>query len=202
MQVRTIAFTGHRPDKLGGYSTLNPVAKRVLDRLDRVIRAAVAHNGTRVFITGMALGVDQWAAELVIQFRRDLELALDPLAEEIKLVAAVPMVSQALRWPLQSQNRWWEILDECDEIYVQGQLMGMQTLLDEVRRQEAGLQLGKQTAARLLNQRNEFMVNMADGVLAVWDGSKGGTANCVAYAQKVGKPVTVIDPTTLQMRRL
>lgn len=37
--------------------------------------------------------------------------------------------------------------------------------------------------------RNEAMVNASDLVLALWDGSDGGTANCVRYAEKVGKKV-------------
>lgn len=37
--------------------------------------------------------------------------------------------------------------------------------------------------------RNQWMVDRSDLVLALWDGSSGGTGNCVAYAQKVGKPI-------------
>jgi uncharacterized phage-like protein YoqJ len=37
--------------------------------------------------------------------------------------------------------------------------------------------------------RNEFMVDAADFLAAFFDGSKGGTANCVRYASKVGKKV-------------
>ena len=33
--------------------------------------------------------------------------------------------------------------------------------------------------------RNEYMVDLADKIIAVWDGSNGGTANCVKYAEKV-----------------
>lgn len=37
--------------------------------------------------------------------------------------------------------------------------------------------------------RNQAMVDDCDEVWALWDGSSGGTANCVAYAEKVGRPV-------------
>jgi uncharacterized phage-like protein YoqJ len=37
--------------------------------------------------------------------------------------------------------------------------------------------------------RNEFMVDGADVLAAFFDGSQGGTANCVRYASKVGKKV-------------
>lgn len=46
----------------------------------------------------------------------------------------------------------------------------------------------------LMQKRNEYMVDLADRVIAVWDGSKGGTANCIKYAEKVGKEIIKIKP--------
>lgn len=43
-------------------------------------------------------------------------------------------------------------------------------------------------------KRNEFMVDNSDIVIAVWDGSSGGTANCVKYALKKGRMVWRIFP--------
>jgi O-acetyl-ADP-ribose deacetylase (regulator of RNase III) len=39
----------------------------------------------------------------------------------------------------------------------------------------------------IYQRRNERMVDLSDMVVAFWDGSSGGTGNCVRYAQKVGK---------------
>jgi len=39
----------------------------------------------------------------------------------------------------------------------------------------------------IYQRRNERMVDLSDMVAAFWDGSSGGTGNCVRYAQKVGK---------------
>lgn len=44
-------------------------------------------------------------------------------------------------------------------------------------------------AAWKMQTRNEAMVKSAGVMLALWDGSAGGTANCVRYAEKVGTPV-------------
>jgi hypothetical protein len=48
-------------------------------------------------------------------------------------------------------------------------------------------------------------VNDADVLLALWDGEaargKGGTADVVAYAKALGKPVIIIDATTFEIRR-
>lgn len=38
-----------------------------------------------------------------------------------------------------------------------------------------------------LLKRNEDMVDNADSVLALWDGSPGGTASCIRYAKSVDK---------------
>ena len=49
----------------------------------------------------------------------------------------------------------------------------------------------------LYQRRNEWMVDHADEVLAVWDGSPGGTANCVKYAKKLDKKIHTINPGSL-----
>lgn len=45
-----------------------------------------------------------------------------------------------------------------------------------------------------MQKRNEYMTDNSDIVIAVWDGSKGGTANCVRYAKKLNKEIIVINP--------
>lgn len=40
--------------------------------------------------------------------------------------------------------------------------------------------------------RNQAMVKMSDQVIAFWDGKSRGTASLIRYAQKLGKPITVV----------
>ena len=42
--------------------------------------------------------------------------------------------------------------------------------------------------------RNEQMVEMADAVLVVWDGKSKGTQYTLKYAEKINKPLTLINP--------
>jgi len=44
-------------------------------------------------------------------------------------------------------------------------------------------------AAWKMQRRNEAMVDACTHVLALWDGSSGGTENCVKYAEKKRKPI-------------
>jgi uncharacterized phage-like protein YoqJ len=43
-----------------------------------------------------------------------------------------------------------------------------------------------------MQTRNKWMVDHSDMVLSLWDGSAGGTANCIEYARHVDKPVVNI----------
>lgn len=42
-------------------------------------------------------------------------------------------------------------------------------------------------------KRNEIMVEIADEILVIWDGKSKGSAYTVKYAQKIGKPVRVVE---------
>ena len=42
-------------------------------------------------------------------------------------------------------------------------------------------------------KRNKKMIEMADHILAVWDGSSRGTKQTIDYAVKLGKKITVVE---------
>ena len=46
----------------------------------------------------------------------------------------------------------------------------------------------------LMQVRNIWMVERSDIVIAVWDGTEGGTANCVKSAEKAKKQIIRIKP--------
>jgi uncharacterized phage-like protein YoqJ len=95
---------------------------------------------------------------------------------KIPYTAAVPFRGQESAWPLEAQRLYFALLDRAEHIeYVC----------------EPGYAPWK------MQKRNEWMVDRVgdDGiVLAVWDGSSGGTGNCVRYAEKVGRRIVRIDP--------
>jgi len=87
----------------------------------------------------------------------------------IPFVAAIPFSGQARRWPQEAQDRYYRLM-ECAYDRV--------TVCDEFV-----------PVNRALQKRNEWMVDRADEVIALWDGSFGGTHNCITYANKKGVPV-------------
>lgn len=61
-RLHRCCFTGHRPEKL------NMSEKEAISWLDAEIRQAIK-DGFVTFISGMARGVDIWAAEIVLRLR-------------------------------------------------------------------------------------------------------------------------------------
>lgn len=156
-----VAITGHRPDKLGtsqfsGYAPENPLRTWIKDRL----RARLKQLRPLYGITGMALGVDQDFAEICIELK-------------IPFIAAVPFIGQERQWPLQSRERYRELLAQAYDIEIVC---------------AGGYERWKMLA------RNQWMVDHCNALLAVFDGTAGGTASTVLYANSVQREVYRIDP--------
>lgn len=110
-------------------------------------------------ISGMALG---W----------DMALAEAAHALEIPFHAYLPFRGQESKWPRGTQRFYQNLLAVAAKIYECA---------------EPGY------AAWKMQVRNKCMVDALTGprdtLLALWNGSDGGTANCVAYATKQGKTI-------------
>ncbi len=48
-----------------------------------------------------------------------------------------------------------------------------------------------------MDKRNKWMVDNCDLLIAVWNGTSGGTANCVNYAKSINKQIIIINPNSL-----
>lgn len=166
------SFTGHRPNKLYGYDKDKDGNILIREKLKEAILYVIHNHNAKTFISGMALGIDQWAAEIVLE--------LKPYYPHIKLVAAIPCADHSKAWPKQSQVEWNKIVDKADYVY---------------------LVSNKPYTSYCMQKRNEWMVNKSIGQIAVWDGTLGGTANCIRYADNVGKTKRItIHPKTLNVK--
>ena len=96
----------------------------------------------------------------------------------IPVTAAVPFIGQESTWPWQSQSHYKDLISKCAEVVV----------VCEGR-----------YGARKMQIRNEWMVDHSNALLAVWDGSNGGTANCIRYADSIDHDLHRIDPTSLTL---
>lgn len=101
----------------------------------------------------------------------DMALAQASWQAGIPYTMAVPFIGQEKFWPqdgIYSQTTYRILLDRADKIHV--------------------VSKGSYSADKM-QKRNEWMVDKCDLVLAVWDGSTGGTYNCIKYANLNNKKI-------------
>ena len=129
------------------------------------------HMVTKHPDTGMALGVDMYAAEIVLDLKSKYP--------HITLESAIPCETQAIKWSVASRERYYNIAAKCDK----------ETMLQ------------REYTPDCMDKRNRYMVDHADYILAVWNGCPSGTGNTVRYAHKKGKSIIVINPVSLDVTR-
>ena len=100
----------------------------------------------------------------------DTALALAAIELGIPLTAAVPFEGQERTWRPEQQQLFRAILARATEVVVVS---------------PGGYAVWK------MQVRNEWMVDRATGVLALWHGSGGGTGNCIEYAR--GRQVEIVN---------
>lgn len=155
MNVNRVCFTGHRPEKL------KRSREEIVKELKREIEEAV-EQGAREFISGMARGVDLWAASLVLEQKKR--------KEDIKLICAIPFQGFEDSWSEGWRKLFREILEAADEVEV----------------------FFPSFTYRSFSVRNRWMVDRSQRIIAVYHGEKGGTLNTLEYAKKRGLDLRIL----------
>jgi uncharacterized phage-like protein YoqJ len=133
--------------------------------------------------------VKQQITESFIESKPDkiitgMALGTDTLAANIAIelgipfIAAVPFKEQPSRWPFSSKQIYEKLLEKAERVVIIGEL-------------------ATNNFNELMQLRNKWIVDNSDRLLAVWSGEfKGGTFNCVTYAQsKKNYPIYIIRPS-------
>ena len=179
-----VGVTGHRPHKLhslgmqDGYNRHNPLRRWCREQMrsillnliqassetrpDRYVDAAYLSNkldliewrnrpasNAPIAISGVALGIDQDFCGVCVELG-------------VPFVAFIPFVGQDSRWPAASREVYRKVLDAAAGVRVVSQ----PPATDEAARRAA-------------LDRNAAMAEICDELIAVWDGSQGGTSHMV-----------------------
>ena len=160
---QTVCFSGHRPEKLAIPYLENSDRVRQIKTLLAVRIEAAVREGYTNFLTGMAKGVDLFAAELVLGFRRN-----NP---SLRLIAVEPYHGHGMTWSAEWRNRHQVIQEQCDEV----------------------ITLSASYNKSCFNDRNVYLVDHASRLIAVCNGSPSGTRNTIRYATLQGVDVELID---------
>jgi uncharacterized phage-like protein YoqJ len=171
-EQKACCFTGHRPQGLPfGYDEQQDSALHLKEVLRGEIERQITENGVTHFISGMALGTDLIAAELVLELKKKYS--------DITLESAIPCEDQASRWSVAQRERYYNVAARCDK----------ETMLQRAYTKDC------------FQKRNQYMVDNSAVVIAVWNGHPSGTGQTVMYAHARNKPIIIINPFTLEVTR-
>lgn len=148
-----VAFTGHRKVPFGKQHEVEL-------KLNKAIREHY-QRGCRDFLCGMAIGFDMFAAEAVINLKKELP--------HIRLITVVPYRGQCERWNILLQNKYHELLKQADRIII----------------------LSEHYFNGCMLRRNDFMLENADHVIAFFNGKEeGSTYYTTKKAKAANKRIT------------
>jgi len=152
-------FTGHRPSKLPWDD--NEDDPRCLDLKRRLWDAVTTayECGYRHFLCGMAMGCDLYACECAQRLRQ--------LHSDVTVEAAIPCPSQPDAWPGAQKERYRRLVAACD----------FETMVSAAY------------SSSCMQRRDRYMVDHASMLIAMFDGSAGGTRYTIEYAMNRGLDV-------------
>ena len=154
-RLHRVCFTDHRPEKL------TIPEEKIKTFLDKQIQKAIT-DGYITFLSGMARGVDIWAAETVLKMKNE--------SNPIHLICCIPYDNFETRWSSAWQRQYTEILKNADIVtytshhYYNG----------------------------CLQFRNQFMVDRSARLIAVYNGTPGETRNTIEYAKRRGLKIVAL----------
>ncbi|MCM1440290.1 MAG: SLOG family protein [Roseburia sp.] len=166
MEHKICCLTGHRPKGFPwDYRNVDgDEHQEYLYILQKKVIDLIENHGFTHFISGMAIGADTDFASICLDLR-------DSRFPHITVEGAIPCPNQDARWTPNDKETYRELL----------------------KRLDTTTQVSPRYSYDCFQKRNEYMVDAADQVIAVWNGEKrGGTFNAICYAKKKQKPVYFI----------
>lgn len=93
-----VGFSGHRPNKIGGFSIPNPTYNYICQQTEKLLLEIKPDK----CISGMAIGYDQYAAIICIRLN-------------IPVIAAIPFKGQESKWNQSQKNIYHKLLSKTSE---------------------------------------------------------------------------------------
>lgn len=164
-----IAITGHRPNKLGNdYNLTSPLILSIKQQIIDTLDEQKFKGGVDINNLTLITGM---------ALGIDTLFAKIAIENNIPFIAAIPCAGQSSMWPAKSKQIYQDIVNHplCTKEWIS-------TL---------------PYSPQLMQQRNKWMVDNCDLLIAVWDGTSGGTANCIKYANSINREIVRINPSIL-----
>ena len=146
-----VCFSGHRPEKLPERE-----GREILKSMLHLETENAIKDGARVFYTGMARGVDLYAAEMILDYRHRFP--------DIRLICACPFPEHYSSFSAAEIYRVRCILNAANETVT----------------------VSARYVPSVFARRNAYMVDHSERLIAVLLHSHSGTAQTVRYAKQKG----------------
>lgn len=161
---KTCAFSGPRPQNLPFKFNENDIRCIALKHdIRHSIIELIEKEGYTHFVSGVALGFDTYAAEIVLE--------LKSVYSGITLEAAVPCENQDIKWPEASRLRYRRLLNQCDKLTC----------------------CQKEYSSYCMVARNKYLIQTADCLLTLHRASSSGTQSTFRQAILAGKRIKWVE---------
>jgi len=173
MEKLSCTITGHNPQRFKfKHNEQASLCIAVKTAIMEQIKTMYA-KGVRVFYVGCAVGVDTWAAEAVLDLKRQTDFG------DIELFCALPFPDHTEKFTDGQKKRYQEILNQCTHKEV----------------------VSRQYSPVAYKRLNYYMIDKSQYLIAVYDQDKSersGLVQTVNYAMKNNLQIIFIHPDTAQ----
>jgi uncharacterized phage-like protein YoqJ len=166
---------------VGGYNNKTNRCKPIKQALKELFQELFKDPEHDFLFTGMALGVDQWAAEVALEMG-------------VKVIAVIPCKDQECVWPQSAQLQYTNILSKC-----------YKTILVDPRPYAKELNQMQKRNLVLIDACDVLVAVWSGSRYSynnVGQSTGSGTYNCVEAATEKGKPIYQIFPGDLRRIKL
>ncbi len=133
-------------------------------------------NGVEVFYTGCYVGMDMWAAEIVLELQKYEEY------KDIKLICCIPYEEQAAKWPFKLRERYYTILEKSDcNIFIKRRFS-----------QDCFIK-----CSEFMIQHSHFLISLCDNKENYCNSNFAKYV--LSYAMKLSKGIIIINPKTAKV---
>ncbi|MDZ5711972.1 DUF1273 domain-containing protein [Jeotgalibacillus haloalkalitolerans] len=172
--MKTLVISGYKSHELGIFKSGDP-AVGVIKKAIRQRLVTLIDEGLEWVIVSGGLGVEQWAAEAVIQLKAEYPA--------LQLAVITPFLSQEEKWNEENQTNYQNILKSADFT--------------------ASVSNKPYTDPSQFRNRDDFLLNKADGLLLIHDEEKDGSPafllkKAETYAEQNKLEIIRIDFQDLQ----
>lgn len=153
-----VCISGHRPEKLPTGTPLRMLQSLLFHEIETAIQ-----DGARTFYTGMARGVDLWAADMILHFRKQYP--------SVRLICVLPFADRLLSIRGAERFHVNSILQTADQV----------------------ITLREHYSHGCYRERNAYMIQHSHRLIALVADIRSGTGQTVHMAKRAGLELRILS---------